>query len=64
MFQSVLEVFFTRFAPVIVRSYPGVNDQLAYGVAVKDVHEIVELIWIIVAEPGLDRYLNTFRFSI
>ena len=40
------------------------NDQLANGEAIEDVHEIIELIGIIVAEPGLDRYLQVRRSGI
>ena len=58
MFQRICVVFFSHIALIKIGSYPRMHDQFAYREAVKDIHQIVELIRIIVAETSLNRYLQ------
>ena len=64
MLYGIGEVFFSGLTLIEVRSDPGVDDQFAYGEIVKDIDEVVELVRVIVAEPGLYGNLHVLRFGI
>mgnify|MGYP003330524172 CR=1 FL=1 len=62
--QSIGIVVVTRFALVEVGADPRVNDELAHGMSIVDLEQIIELIRIVEAESGLDRDDDIFVLRI